>query len=166
MQSSIKCPVCSEVFDRDQHLPLIIQCGHTVCKVCCTGIQRKSRAVVCPLDRKADRRDIEAIPFSLQILELIRHISAMQQTIDDLTIDKSAQGKPRAEEFLKHAQEVVEEIVQATVEIMDDGNSGRQQVHSAFSRLQTILVRDRRLDSLRLGFWLIRANNDEELRME
>lgn len=149
MQSSIECPVCSETFERDERVPLILQCGHTLCKLCCISIYRSSRAVVCPLDRKADRRVIELIPCSLHILELIEHIKTMQQTIAYLKLDpqnRADEARKQAEDNVRHAANLVEEIEAAIGEVIVQRDKVLTELQGAFSRLQLALAdREQRL---------------------
>jgi len=28
------CQICTEMFDKQDHLPLLLACGHTFCKAC------------------------------------------------------------------------------------------------------------------------------------
>ena len=60
MEQMIECPVCLDKFDKFQRLPLVLICGHTVCKLCTLDlVNRVSGEITCPLDRKPDSRKIQ-----------------------------------------------------------------------------------------------------------
>jgi hypothetical protein len=89
MQSIMECPVCSENFDRQVHCPLVLLCGHTLCKACASHLRAQKDGILCPLDRKIDKRQLEQISHSYHILELLEQISQMQTTIRYLKLSPS-----------------------------------------------------------------------------
>ena len=50
-QEDLECDICSENFTDDRHRPLILPCGHTICKSCCENLERKL-PIRCPHDRR------------------------------------------------------------------------------------------------------------------
>lgn len=73
MENLIECPICSELFDFNVHLPLVLLCGHTLCKACTLKLKMKNN-LECPFDRKQDIREFTQISHSYHILQLIEHI--------------------------------------------------------------------------------------------
>ena len=63
----LSCPFCEKVFDEKQHCPISLGCGHTVCKVCLSGLHQMK----CPLDQNAIMRDIDELPVNLALLQLV-----------------------------------------------------------------------------------------------
>ena len=44
----LSCPVCEKTFDlQAKRLPISLGCGHTICRLCLSNLQRK----VCPFDQ-------------------------------------------------------------------------------------------------------------------
>ena len=63
----LSCPVCEKVFDETQRCPISLGCGHTVCKVCLSGL----RQMKCPFDQNAIMREIDELPVNLALLQLV-----------------------------------------------------------------------------------------------
>lgn len=113
MESMLECPVCIDRFDRTTRLPLVLLCGHTLCKQCATDIKGDSEAIICPLDKKQDRRPLVQISHSYHILELIEHIAQMSQTLKYLKLDPEErieamrnQAKENFEQCQTHLQSI------------------------------------------------------------
>ena len=44
----LSCPVCEKTFDlQAKRLPISLGCGHTICRLCLSNLQRK----MCPFDQ-------------------------------------------------------------------------------------------------------------------
>ena len=41
LEELLKCELCENIFDLNNHLPIIIKCGHTFCKECILNIHNK-----------------------------------------------------------------------------------------------------------------------------
>ena len=71
---SIKCPVCLQSFDANQHIPKIFPtCGHTICKECLIQVLHMD-SPKCPLDKSQfDKifRTIEPFPTNFLGKELL-----------------------------------------------------------------------------------------------
>lgn len=67
----MECPVCQENYDRGEHQPLVLLCGHSLCKLCAREIKTRNDTISCPIDRQIDRRPLNEISISYHILELI-----------------------------------------------------------------------------------------------
>ena len=53
MKDSHQCKSCNCSFDIDEHVPIIIPCGHTYCETCCIKmISPQDSILVCPIDDK------------------------------------------------------------------------------------------------------------------
>ena len=110
---SIECPVCKESFNRSNRMPLVLLCGHTICKNCTHDLIEIKKAITCPLDRKLDTRKIDQISFSYTILELIDHVSSMKAKIEFLTLTPEERIKSirsQAEEKLRTMTENIEKL--------------------------------------------------------
>jgi hypothetical protein len=62
------CPVCLENFDHHDHLPKILDCGHTLCFTCIKKIQTQNKPF-CPEDRLAF--ETKNHPTNLAVLRFI-----------------------------------------------------------------------------------------------
>ena len=65
------CSVCFNDFNETEHLPLIIHCGHTFCKHCIEGFEKRLGALSCPLCRDKDYRQISVLPTNVMLLHMI-----------------------------------------------------------------------------------------------
>ena len=70
MTEYTSCPICYETFDANEHLPLILSCGHTICKSSLRSIAETSSQLLCPLDRKLEARPISRLPKNILILQI------------------------------------------------------------------------------------------------
>lgn len=70
MSEYTSCPICYETFDANDHLPLILSCGHTICKSSLRSIADTSSQLLCPLDRKPESRPISRLPKNILILQI------------------------------------------------------------------------------------------------
>ena len=46
----LECVVCMEQFDLEERRPLVLPCGHSVCKACCIKLL-ENKEITCPIDR-------------------------------------------------------------------------------------------------------------------
>jgi len=65
--SLLTCIECQTVFDSEDHLPLSLMCGHTVCKVC---IQKLP--FVCRVDGISETRELVEIPTSAIVMQILQ----------------------------------------------------------------------------------------------
>lgn len=42
------CIVCSNDYDCETRIPLILKCGHTLCKACLEEMHKRKRKLICP----------------------------------------------------------------------------------------------------------------------
>lgn len=70
MEIELVCPICLEDFDLENFIPLILVCGHTLCKNCLQSMLTRS-SIECPQDRRRDMRRFEDIPTNFLIADLI-----------------------------------------------------------------------------------------------
>lgn len=89
----VECPVCFEGFtDDEDHVPLILKCGHSFCKRCiCTvaaaqdGMRPEDHVaydVKCPIDRSntfclRGKNLLESLPKNFQLLEAVTRCQSM-----------------------------------------------------------------------------------------
>lgn len=113
MQTSVQCPICAECYNKSINSPLVLQCGHTVCKQCVRALFNHERQVICPVDRKKDTRNLENIPPSLQILELVEYITKMQDEIEYLKLSPEEKELRRKRRFAERKLAYEEAIAKA-----------------------------------------------------
>ena len=51
LEAILECPVCMQEFDEDEKKPLVIPCGHTLCKFCVSTMVEEGM-LKCPFCRK------------------------------------------------------------------------------------------------------------------
>jgi hypothetical protein len=71
MEDYLTCNVCVELFDNKEHLPLILSCGHTLCRCCISSIHQAQGFIMCPIDRSPESKPIESLITNLALLQLV-----------------------------------------------------------------------------------------------
>lgn len=71
MEAFIECPVCKEVYDHSIKAPLVLACGHTLCKKCALRLAGIYRFIRCPIDRRTDGRDIGQISVNYSVIQIL-----------------------------------------------------------------------------------------------
>lgn len=71
MEDYLTCNVCVELFDNKEHLPLILSCGHSLCKCCISSIRQAQGFIMCPIDRSPESKPIESLITNLALLQLV-----------------------------------------------------------------------------------------------
>lgn len=81
MEQLLWCQICSQRFDVDARLPVVLPCGHTLCKDCVIMIRKTGYRALCPYDRK----DFSLFAGSLQansaVLELVQARAQGSKTV-------------------------------------------------------------------------------------
>ena len=135
---SFECPVCSESFNRHMRIPLVLLCGHSVCKKCVLELVEVKKTLSCPLDRKIDTRMINQISFSYTILELIDHVSTISAKLKFLSMtpdQRIEQFEKEANEKISLIDENIEKIETITEEISRKKKTIEESVDLAFNKL-------------------------------
>lgn len=138
----MECPVCSENFDRLKHCPLVLLCGHTLCKECTSLLRSQKDGIICPLDRKVDKRQLEQISHSYHILELMEQISQMQNTIKYLKLspsDRIEALQESAQTRLKECQSNLEKVQLKIQDVNQKKESIAQKVSDFFETIRSAL---------------------------
>lgn len=65
------CSICYSQFDHESHAPLIIHCGHSFCYQCINSTARRTGAIVCPICRGRDYREISVIKKNVLVMHLL-----------------------------------------------------------------------------------------------
>lgn len=60
------CPVCMETYDTSQHAPLVMSCGHTLCRTCVSALPTPR---ACPVCRQPETRSLSANPRNYALAE-------------------------------------------------------------------------------------------------
>ena len=71
MESIIECIVCLESYNSLNKLPLILSCGHTLCKECVMKINYNSQSIKCPIDRKIEPKATKQLTINYAILQVL-----------------------------------------------------------------------------------------------
>ncbi|OMJ87920.1 hypothetical protein SteCoe_10241 [Stentor coeruleus] len=134
----IDCPVCTETFNRSNRLPLVLICGHSICKTCTLDLIENRKSIMCPLDRKLDPRPLNQISSSYTILELIEHVSAMNNKLKFLALtpteraDIISQEANEKLEMIDSSTEKLEERIKEVEMIKKDING---EIDAAFGKI-------------------------------
>jgi RING-type zinc-finger len=67
---NIECPICAEIYS-DKFKPLVINCGHTVCKPCIITLVSKGYNK-CPICNREYNTDINKLSVNYQIIQLTK----------------------------------------------------------------------------------------------
>ena len=77
LEELLKCELCENIFDLNNHLPIIIKCGHTFCKECILNIHNKKynkKNYSCPLDNTLNAFNIDSCVVNLRVELIIKKI--------------------------------------------------------------------------------------------
>lgn len=134
MESLIECPICSEIFDFNIHLPLVLLCGHTLCRACTLRLSI-NKNLECPFDRKQDIRDISQISHSYHILQLIEQIIKTETSLKKSTqlikeIQSDSQSKQLTISNLNSELDRLNYLLSTTKRRRRPSKHRRQQEHS------------------------------------
>ncbi len=58
-ETIVCCDNCLFVFNLDTNLPMLLPCGHTVCKKCLNSIWNRFAYIKCPFDGKKHFQDLK-----------------------------------------------------------------------------------------------------------
>ena len=72
-----KCSVCFNPFDEDEHAPMIIICGHSLCKICINALLEKKET--CPICRKLF--DKSQINKNIELIHLLSVLNKLKKPI-------------------------------------------------------------------------------------
>ncbi|OMJ66646.1 hypothetical protein SteCoe_36446 [Stentor coeruleus] len=151
MESNFECPICSEVFNKNLRVPLVLLCGHTVCKKCVNDLFSIKKTIICPLDRKTDSRQISQISFSYTILELIDKVTLMTSKIKILSLPPEQRilaMKSCIQEKIEKISEQTNKIQEKVKECITMKNTVLDKIDLAFRELYLKLnIRQRELKS-------------------
>lgn len=86
----MECPVCMEAYDSTAHVPLVLQCGHTLCAACVRSLPKPRQ---CPLDRMPDTRRLSAIPRNYALLEAATESTRKKQQQQQRHNTQPVQGR-------------------------------------------------------------------------
>jgi hypothetical protein len=71
VENLLNCAICMIRYDLDSRLPLSLNCGHTLCKVCARSLIGVGR-IKCPFDnRSQDCRLVETLGRNFTILDIL-----------------------------------------------------------------------------------------------
>ena len=64
MQSLFECGICLDTFDAVDKKPVVLQCGHTVCKLCVVQMKSTASQKQCPFCKKPNTAKVEDLPIN------------------------------------------------------------------------------------------------------
>ena len=133
MEAIKDCPVCLNTYDSNERVPLVLICGHTLCKACTSDLYQVSKVITCPLDRKIDNRSIQEIPHSSLILNLISQLSSMSTTVKYLKLSNSE----RLQAMKDQAQENISSLEDHLLEVRQVKDRTSQLESTVLSEIQS-----------------------------
>ena len=90
LEELLKCEICNNIFDLNNHIPIVIKCGHTFCKQCILNIYNNKninkKNYLCPFDNTPDAFNIDACVINLRIELLIKKIFQKDNNINQKKI--------------------------------------------------------------------------------
>lgn len=101
----IKCPLCNEVYDESDHLPVLLpDCGHSYCISCAnfmfTDLQKQNEAdgtslpFTCPEDgEQCSMEKAEALPKNFALLKIVK--KTLEAIKADESLKKTEEGNPK-----------------------------------------------------------------------
>ena len=78
LEELLKCEICGNIFDLNNHIPIVIKCGHSFCKQCILNINTNNKLIKknysCPLDNTPNAFNLENCVINLRVELIIRNI--------------------------------------------------------------------------------------------
>ena len=78
LEELLKCEICGNIFDLNNHIPIVIKCGHSFCKQCILNINTNNKLIKknysCPLDNTPNAFILENCVINLRLELLIKKI--------------------------------------------------------------------------------------------
>lgn len=81
MEQLLWCQICSQRFDGEGRLPVVLPCGHTLCKDCVTMIRKTGHRALCPYDRRDFSLFTGVLQANSAVLELVKAGSQGSETV-------------------------------------------------------------------------------------
>lgn len=99
----MECEVCTENFDSVEKKPVVLECGHTICKECIEGIIRTNP--YCPFDRKRIVKTLSDLSINYSLIEMIEkfnqvlRISQREQPAESVSVEEVKESESKPEEI-------------------------------------------------------------------
>lgn len=139
MEYIIECPICGEEYARNEHIPLVLSCGHSICKLCAGNLQASFGEIACPLDKKVDLRKINEITYCYTILDLIEKVIPLEKKLKFLKMSPAEQQKV-IQEKVKEKISSLENAMQAhqkkIYEVSDLRDKAIEEVYELFDNVK------------------------------
>lgn len=71
----MECNICLEEFDEKEKQPIVLECGHTLCRECVESIYNKNKK--CPIDGEEFKRSLHELKPNYALLELLEKFKAI-----------------------------------------------------------------------------------------
>lgn len=84
----LNCPICYKIFTGQDHQPVSLGCGHTVCTTCLAQLNQKK----CPFDQSPINRDAAELPINYALLQLTNITLPDKDNDNDMAILKRLGG--------------------------------------------------------------------------
>lgn len=85
-----ECSVCVEKYHAAKVPPVVLTCGHSLCRHCAISIERKVHSLECPCCRAIDSRTARELPVARLILQLLTMGEALDRVVEELSTNKKA----------------------------------------------------------------------------
>merc|ERR1711957_62288 len=114
----VHCSICLDTFPGPQRSPVVLGCGHALCKACCEGGQSKIQLRRCPLCKAGlnePGRPSHALGLALRhfnALPIAEGSQALRQSMDDLQACHARVKKHRVDEAVAQARPLHDAIIQ------------------------------------------------------
>ena len=114
ISAALSCPVCYEHLDE----PIILTCGHTICKKCLVDIYRSelSRQLPCPMCRQVTavpKGNISKLPTNITVKSLVEDLKSPTQGDLEKRADIKIKRLIAHAEYVNQQKEIVQEAISA-----------------------------------------------------
>jgi hypothetical protein len=149
MEYIIECPICGEEYARNEHIPLVLSCGHSICKACAQNLQKTFGEIACPLDKKVDSRRITEISYCFTILDLIERVIPLENKLKFLKLTQEQKNKlisEKGKEKIESLDTLIVKNQQKIFEVSDLRDKAIEEIYELFDRVKETL--DNRQDEM------------------
>lgn len=142
MEYIIECPICGEEYARNEHIPLVLSCGHSICKNCAQDLQKKFGEIACPLDKKLDSRNINEITYCFTILDLIERVIPLEKKLQFMKMSQEQKNKlifDKGKEKIESLDTIIFKNQQKIFEVSDLRDKAIEEIYELFDKVKDLL---------------------------
>lgn len=96
LEAILTCQICIHIYNQDDRVPLILRCGHTVCRECAKGLTKGYSDRRCPFDKiSIDFANPDFLSKNYSLLDLLESLKGKRLRPDEKFCEKHPKKKAK-----------------------------------------------------------------------